>query len=114
MRWADVSLFRLCRVSRRSPLPRARRACEDVAVTTRRADFPWRVRKLIAERAGYRCSKPDCRRTTLGPGAGPADVARIGVACHIHSAEPGGPRGRGGLSLEQLQAASNGIWLCAD
>jgi hypothetical protein len=83
-------------------------------VTTRRADFPWRVRKLIAERAGYRCSKPDCRRTTLGPGAGPADVARIGVACHIHSAEPGGPRGRGGLSLEQLQAASNGIWLCAD
>jgi hypothetical protein len=31
------------------------------------------VRRLIAERAGYRCAKPDCRRQTLGPGAGPRE-----------------------------------------
>jgi hypothetical protein len=83
-------------------------------VTSRQADFPWKVRKLIAERAGYRCSKPDCRRTTIGPGVGPDDIARIGTACHIYSAEPGGPRGTGGLTFDQLQSASNGIWLCAD
>src|SRR5712691_7809043 len=83
-------------------------------MTRRWADFPARTRRLIAERAGYRCSKPDCRRQTLGPGAGPRDVACIGVACHIHAAAPGGPRGTGGLTLEQLQSASNGIWLCAD
>lgn len=83
-------------------------------MTTRQADFPWKVRKLIAERAGYRCSKPDCRRTTLGPGAGPDEVACIGTACHIYSARPGGPRGTSGLPFDQLQSASNGIWLCAD
>lgn len=80
----------------------------------RQADFPARTRRLIAERAGYRCSKPDCRRQTLGPGAGPYETACIGVACHIYSAAPGGPRGTGGLSPEQLQSVSNGIWLCAD
>jgi len=84
------------------------------AVAHRVADFPPRTRRLIAERAGYRCSKPDCRRQTLGPGAGPRDVACIGVACHIYSAADGGPRGTGGLTPEQRQFASNGIWLCAD
>jgi hypothetical protein len=83
-------------------------------VGTRPGDFLRKVRKLIAERAGYRCSKPDCRRPTLGPGPGPADVACIGVACHIYPAQPGGPRGGSGLPVEELQAASNGIWLCAD
>ena len=29
----------------------------------------------MAERAGYRSSKPDCRPQTLGPGAGPLEVA---------------------------------------
>lgn len=93
----------------------ARMACQDEAVAMKRqAEFPWKVRKLIAERAGYRCSKPDCRRPTLGPGARPDEVACTGVACHIYSASPGGPRGTGGLSIEQLQSAVNGIWLCAE
>ena len=83
-------------------------------MTRRPGDFPPKTRRLIAERAGYRCSKPDCRRQTLGPGPGPLDVARIGDACHIFSAAPGGPRGAGGLTLEGRQSASNGIWLCTD
>ena len=83
-------------------------------MASRPADFPARTRRLIAERAGYLCSKPDCRRQTLGPGTGPDDVACIGIACHIYSAAPGGPRGSGGLTDEERQAASNGIWLCAD
>jgi hypothetical protein len=72
------------------------------------------VRRLIAERAGYRCSVPRCRRQTLGPGTGPWEVACIGVACHIYAAAPGGPRGAGGLTIGELQSPSNGIWLCAD
>ena len=83
-------------------------------MTTERAEFPARVRRLIAERAGYRCSKPDCRRPTLGPGPGPNDIVCIGTASHVYSAAPGGPRGTGGLTFEERQSASNGIWLCAD
>ena len=71
-------------------------------MTRRPADFPARTRRLIAERAGYRCSMPECRRQTLGPGTGPRDVACIGIAYHIYSAAPGGPRGTGGLTREQL------------
>ncbi|MFI7694216.1 AAA family ATPase [Nonomuraea sp. NPDC049655] len=41
-------------------------------------------------------------------------MACIGTACHIYAAAPGGPRGTGGLPFDQLQSASNGIWLCAD
>ena len=79
-----------------------------------RAEFPAKARRIIAERAGYRCSKPDCRRQTLGPGAGPWDVACIGVAAHIYSASPGGPRGTGGWPAARRRDAANGIWLCQD
>src|SRR2546423_14326392 len=79
-----------------------------------RIEFPAKVRRLIAERAGYRCSKPDCRRPTLGPGPGPHDVACIGVAAHIYAAAPGGPRGTSGWSANRRRDVANGIWLCED
>lgn len=65
----------------------------------RQADFPARTRRLIAERAGYQCSKPDCRRQTLGPGTGPYETACIGIACHIYSAAPGGRADLAGCPL---------------
>lgn len=69
---------------------------------------------MVAQRAGYRCSVPDCRRLTIGPGRGADEVVDIGVAGHIYSASPGGPRGTGGLSFEDRRSAENAIWLCAD
>jgi hypothetical protein len=79
-----------------------------------RADFPAQVRTLVAQRAGYQCSIPTCRRLTIGPGAAATQIADIGVASHIYSAARNGPRGTGGLSFEQRRSADNAIWLCAD
>ena len=78
-----------------------------------RANFSSRVRSLVAARAGYRCSFPECGRSTIGPGAGREETASIGVAAHIYAAAPGGPRGPGHASTSELDSVGNALWLCA-
>lgn len=36
----------------------------------------------------------------------------MGMACHIYSAAPGGPRGQGGKDASFISSAENGIWCC--
>jgi hypothetical protein len=71
-----------------------------------RIEFPASVKKIVAERAGLRCFVPSCGQITTGPGARDSQIARTGMAYHIHSAAEGGPRGRGGLSDAELQSAA--------
>lgn len=79
-----------------------------------RENFTGAVRQIIAGRAGYRCSFPTCGRVTIGPGATARQTASNGVACHIFSAAPNGPRGQGGLTADQLKDVENGFWACED
>lgn len=79
-----------------------------------RFEFSEPTRKLIADRAGNRCSYPTCNVLTVGPGIEPRGVTRTGTAAHIYSASEGGPRGRGGLTEEEITSPENGIWLCRD
>lgn len=79
-----------------------------------RIDFPAAVKELVAKRAGYQCSLPGCSKVTIGPGVKPHTSASIGIAAHIYSASAGGPRGRGGLTEEELAGLDNAIWLCAN
>ncbi|MET4670073.1 AAA family ATPase [Streptomyces sp. PvR018] len=67
----------------------------------------------MAQRAGFRCSNPQCGALTIGPGAGPEGVSDTGTAAHIFAAAADGPRGTGGLSDKERSAISNGIWMCA-
>jgi hypothetical protein len=71
------------------------------------------MKRTLADRGGYRCSVPNCGRLTIGPGQGSDETASIGVAAHIYSAAPGGPRGRGGKSDAELASIENGFWSCA-
>jgi hypothetical protein len=41
-------------------------------------------------------------------------VSGSGIAAHIYSAAPGGPRGQGGLTKGELEQPENCIWLCSD
>ncbi len=79
-----------------------------------RAEFSKRVRQLVAERAGFRCSFPGCDRTTVGPARDGEKSSRVGVAAHIYGAALSGkgPRGTGGLSEQELESQQNAIWLC--
>jgi hypothetical protein len=79
-----------------------------------RENFPATVKEVIAVRAGYRCTFPECDNVTIGPGSAPGQIASVGVACHIYSASPNGPRGQGGLSPDQLKSAENGFWACSN
>jgi energy-coupling factor transporter ATP-binding protein EcfA2 len=78
-----------------------------------RDEFSQPTKDLLAGRAGERCSVPGCATPTIGPGATRDESASTGVACHIFSARPNGPRGQGGLTPEQLRSPENGFWACA-
>lgn len=77
-----------------------------------RDDFPHPVKRLLAERAAFRCSNPGCQQPTSGPSSDPLGAVNIGVASHITAASPGGPRYDPNLTHEERQGADNGIWLC--
>lgn len=79
-----------------------------------RVNFSLQTKRLVAQRSAYRCNFPECGRVTIGPGASGKEVSCTGVAAHIFSASPGGPRGSGGLSPSKLRAPENAIWLCAE
>lgn len=82
-------------------------------MATSRDDFSPGVKSILAFRAGYHCSKPDCRALTVGPSdEDPAAHTNIGVAAHITAASSRGPRYDPTLTSEERRSATNGIWMC--
>lgn len=77
-----------------------------------RDDFTVPVKKLLAERVSFRCSNPDCNRSTIGPASEPGRSVSIGEAAHITAAAPRGPRYDSQLSHAERKNSANGIWLC--
>lgn len=77
-----------------------------------RDDFSAPVRRVLAERVAYRCSRPGCRAPTVAAALAPRQTASVGVAAHISAAAPGGPRFDASLLPEERSSANNGIWLC--
>lgn len=77
-----------------------------------RDEFLNTVKRTLAERVGYLCSNPNCRKSTSGPRSDPSKSVNIGVAAHITAAAPGGPRYDPNLSSEERRSHKNGIWLC--
>lgn len=77
-----------------------------------RVEFTKKTKNVLAGRAGYQCSHPQCSIITIGPGEKEDETSSIGEASHIYSAAKNGPRGQSGLTREQLKSPENGIWLC--
>lgn len=77
------------------------------------ANFSAPTIRIIHNRASFQCIVPSCEAVTMGPGAASDQTASAGTACHIFSASPTGPRGRGGLTDAQLRGPENGVWACA-
>ena len=66
-----------------------------------RDNFSEATKKLLADRAGRKCSNPYCRRTTIGPQLGDKGTVNIGEAAHIYAASPGGKRYKEDMTSEQ-------------
>ncbi len=77
-----------------------------------RDDFNKQTIETLADRAGNRCSNPECRQPTSGPRSESTKTVNIGVAAHITAASEGGPRYDPTLTPEQRRHPDNGLWLC--
>jgi len=77
-----------------------------------RDDFAEKTKEIMAHRAGYRCSKPDCGIPTRGAASDDDRTINIGFAAHITAASPGGPRYDSTLTTKKRRHHGNGIWLC--
>ena len=77
-----------------------------------RDDFTPKTIAVIAQRAAYLCSRPECRKLTVGPHSDPGKSLTDGVAAHICAAAPGGPRYNPNQSIEERKSPANCIWLC--
>ncbi|HBR1079936.1 TPA: hypothetical protein L9L52_003150 [Klebsiella quasipneumoniae subsp. quasipneumoniae] len=78
-----------------------------------RDDFVGKVKEKLRARVGNKCSNPDCRVYTTGPGT-KDKIDSIGVAAHICAASPGGPRYDINMTAKQRKSFDNGIWLCSN
>ena len=79
-----------------------------------RDDFTSKTRDIIAKRAAFICSNPECRYKTLKPSDSNPDLYIFtGKAAHITAASPGGPRYDPELTPEQRSSSENGIFLCS-
>lgn len=79
-----------------------------------RDDFSEKTKLQIAKRAGWLCSYPTCRNSTVGATSDGEGEINVGTAAHIRAAAPGGPRYDGTMSAEERSSAKNGIWMCRD
>jgi len=77
-----------------------------------RDDFSQKVKDILCERVGGKCSNPACRHETKGPHSNPQKRVSIGQAAHITAASKGGPRYNPNMTPEQRRDIENGIWLC--
>lgn len=78
----------------------------------READFTVAIKNQCAARTGYKCSNPNCRRSTSGPHSDPSKSTNTGEAAHIHAAQPGGPRYDPMQTDSDRRSIENALWLC--
>ncbi|APO44590.1 hypothetical protein BS614_11675 [Paenibacillus xylanexedens] len=78
-----------------------------------RDSFSARTIKVLADRAGYRCSNPACRRATTKAHPTNEELSvNLGIAAHITAASPNGPRFNSDLTTIERKSVTNGIWVC--
>lgn len=80
-----------------------------------RDDFDRKTIDILAKRASYICSNPNCRSLTLCPSEkDPEKYIFIGKGAHITAASMNGPRFDSSFSFEQRSSIENGIFLCSN
>lgn len=77
-----------------------------------RDDFSAKTIRILAARAGYHCSNPDCVCSTSGPALNEDGIVNVGVGAHITAAAPKGKRYDANITPAERSSGTNGIWLC--
>ncbi|MEP7011531.1 MAG: hypothetical protein ABJC13_14510 [Acidobacteriota bacterium] len=88
------------------------RSTKELEALRMRDDFSAKIKAELAHRVANHCSNEKCRKQTCGPALLGNGVINVGVAAHITSASPGGPRYHPEITASQRKSAENAIWLC--
>lgn len=75
-------------------------------------DFSKNTKEILAKRASFICSNPDCRVNTVGPNSDPEKSTKIGEAAHIYGARDGSKRYIPNMTDSARAEITNSIWLC--
>lgn len=75
-------------------------------------DFNSKTIDILAKRASFRCSNPDCRTLTVAPNSDSDKATVIGEAAHIRGARPKSKRYCTDMTDQDRAEITNGIWLC--
>lgn len=79
-----------------------------------RQNFSDKVIRAVGRRVSWKCSNPDCRKSTCGPGESEDVALYNGEVAHITAAAPGGPRYDPNMSKIDRTSAKNAIYLCKE
>ena len=80
----------------------------------RQNDFDKKSKEILAKRASYICSNPECRSSTIAPSeVDETKFIYVGKVAHIVAASNNGPRTKVGISDDDRKNISNGIFLCS-
>ena len=78
--------------------------------------FTPKTKALVAARAGYMCSNPDCNRLLVGPEVNTEDKllkSSIGEFAHIRGRADDSPRWEPAMTDDQRADPENAVFLCA-
>lgn len=76
--------------------------------------FKQKVAEMIAYRAAYICSNPDCNTLTIGPAITDNKLKnKKGEAAHIYGEKAGAARYESAPNVD-VDGVDNGLWLCAN
>lgn len=76
--------------------------------------FKTKIAEMIAYRAAYICSNPECNTLTIGPAVTISTLKnKKGEAAHIIGEKEGAARFKSNPSID-IDSVENGLWLCAN
>ena len=68
--------------------------------------------KVIFGLSGNQCAHPDCESAVIEPPTPQSDAHVVAQICHIYAISEEGPRGKAGLTDQELKSPNNLILLC--
>lgn len=75
-------------------------------------NYKQKTLKILFGLSGNQCAHPKCTNNVIEPATEKSDAAVIAQICHIYAISEDGPRGKAGLTNEELNSPENLILLC--
>ncbi len=81
-------------------------------MTALRRNYLHRTLKILFGLSGNQCAHPKCTNNVIEPATEKSNAAVVAQICHIYAISGDGPRGKAGLTNEELNSPENLILLC--